>query len=448
MNLPKRLESGQMLISVLVAIGVFGILAHAIFTLVAASFDLINFNRSRIAARYLAEEKIEIIRNLPYADVGTVGGIPNGVLAEEETQVVNGLTYTIKTSVVYIDDEFDGTAPTDLDPEDYKRARVEVSWEGLAASRKNPIILLTDLDRGDNGLGTEGGTLNILVYDADGVPISGANVHIVATTTDPTVDVNQSTNSSGVVSLPGSPECVGCYQITVTKSGYSTDRTYSTSEVTNPIKPHTSIFADQVTQMSFAIDEVGSISVSSKDSRANSFATLPNMPFRLRGNKIIGTDSLSQPVYKFDENEVTDGSGNFSLSNAEWDTYQVIMPSSSSYDISGNNPLQPLSLLPGGTIDFTLSTEAYTSNSLLTIIKDPSQNLIASATARLTLGSPSYDETVVSGQSGDPDFGQAFFPGLAADTYTIDATASGYLDFNGTFDVSGASTGVVVLTPQ
>jgi hypothetical protein len=443
----KNLNTGQMLLSVLIAIGVFAILAHAIFTLVAGSFDLINFNRSRITARFLASKKIESIRNMNYFDIGTVGGIPDGLIVEEENTQLNGLNYKITTSVIYIDDIYDGTAPSDLDPEDYKRIRVEISWEGLAASRKNPIILITDINPDDNTESTEGGTLNILVFDSDGLPLPGADVHVVASSTNPTVDLTQQTGVNGGVSLPGAPPCVGCYEITVTKPGYSIDRTYSTSEVTNPIKPHTSIFSDQITQMSFAIDEVGTINISSFDSRANGFTTLGNVPFRLRGNKIIGTNSLGQPVYKNFSDEVTDGSGNFTLTNAEWDTYQILMPSSSTWNISGNNPLQPLSLLPGNTIGLSFTVESFTSHSLLAIIKDPSQNLIASVSARLIFP-PSYDQTVVSGSDEDPDFGQAFFSGLTENTYTVEATASGYVNFSGTFDVSGYTTSEVVMTPE
>ncbi|OGM34011.1 hypothetical protein A3D01_03710 [Candidatus Woesebacteria bacterium RIFCSPHIGHO2_02_FULL_39_13] len=443
----RNLKSGQVLLSILISIAVFAILTRAIFTLVASSFDLVNFNRSRITARHLAQEKIELARNLPYDQIGTVGGIPNGILAEEENIQRNGLNFLVKTSIIFVDDDFDLTAPNDTDPEDYKRMRVEVSWEGLAASRKNPIVLITDITSQQASGSTTGGTLVILVFNANGKAVSQAEVTITAPSLTPPVNVTQTTGNDGKVTLPGAEPCNSCYQITVTKSGFSTDRTYSTSEVTNPIKPHASLLDGEVTQVSFQIDLVGIINIASVDSRENNFAVKGSVPFRLRGNKIIGTNTLGQYVYKLDTNYTTDSGGNFNLPNAEWDTYQVIMPTATSWDISGTEPLLPVSLIPGGTIDLTFAVEPHTSHSLLTIIREPSQSLIASASARLYDG-VGFDQTLVSGESGNPDFGQAFFSNLGETTYQIEATASGYLNFNGNFDVTGYTVGEVVLTPE
>lgn len=132
----KKLRSGQTLIGILISVAIFAILSHAIFTLISFSYSLVNFTRARITARHLAQEKIELIRNLAYDDVGTDGGIPPGPLQQVEFVDRNGLNYQVSTSVVYIDDAFDNLAPTDLLPTDYKRARVDVSWEGIAASNK------------------------------------------------------------------------------------------------------------------------------------------------------------------------------------------------------------------------------------------------------------------------------------------------------------------------
>ena len=443
----KTSNGGQMLISILIAIAVFAILTHAIFTLVASSFDLINFNRARITARHLAQEKIELVRNLSYSDVGTLGGIPDGILIEEEGVSRNGLNFLVKTSVIYVDDEFDLEAPEDTDPEDYKKVRIEVSWEGLAASRKNPITIITNVTSQNGNGGTTGGSLVVQVLDSNGNPVPQAQVHIEASSINPPVDLNQNTGNDGKLTLPGAIPCTECYEITVTKSGFSTDRTHSASEVTNPIKPHASVIDGEVTQVSFAIDLVGTIQITSVDSRENNFVPKASVPFRLRGNKIIGTNALGQYVYKFDNNYTTDGGGSYNLSDVEWDTYTILMPSVTSWDISGSTPLQPVSLLPAGSIDFTFASVAHTDHLLLTIIRDPQQNLIASASARLYDG-VSFEKTQVSGEADAPDFGQTFFSNLEEKTYQLEATASGYLNFNGSFDVSGYTTGEVILTPE
>ncbi len=438
---------GQMLLSILISIAVFSILAHALFTLVATTFDLVTYNKTRITARHIAQEKIETLRNLPYDEIATIGGIPGGTLIPQTEKLKrNGLNYTVKTAIIYIDDPFDGTAPEDLAPEDYKRARVEVTWEGLAASRGNPIVLLSDFSSEISGA-LNAGTLVVLVFDANGNPVSQAQVKIVASSVSPPVNLTQTTDANGRVTLPGAAECIECYQITITKSGMSTDKTYSTAEVTNPTKPYASILSNQVTQISFAIDRVGKINISSRDSRENNFVSLGNVPIRLRGNKIIGTDDLAQPVYKYDNSLSTNSSGDLNLSNMEWDIYHVLMPDTTSYDISGTAPLLPLDLSPASEINYIFSVTSHTENSLFLTVKDPSQNLIASGSAHLT-GQGGFDETKETGTSENPDFGQVFFPGLSKETYNLTATASGFKNYNSSYDISGTTKAEVILTPE
>jgi len=445
--LKKTNFSGQMLLAILIAVAVFAILTHAIFTLIASSFDLVSFNKARITARHLAQEKIELIRNLPYTDVATIGGVPNGTLIPQtETISRNGLNYAVKTSIIFIDDSTDDSAPADTSPEDYKRVRVEVGWEGLAASGRNPVLLITDISA-EATASIEGGSLVIQVVDANGNPVSQANVAIVSSGISPAVNLSTQTNSEGIVTIPGMTPCIECYQITITKAGFSTDRTYSNSEVTNPIKPRASIFLDDVSQVSFAIDEVGALAISSVDSRENNFSPLGSVSFILHGNKIIGTDAYAQPVYKYDENLTTNGSGNLNLSNMEWDVYLVEMPGSTSYDISGTSPLLPLNLVPAGSLTFTFAVSGHTTHSLFLTVKNSSQSLIASASARL-YDDGGFEEIKETGTDGNPDHGQALFSNLIEDAYHLEATASGYLNFNQDFDVSGTTKIDVVMTPE
>ncbi len=441
-----KFSRGQSLLSLLLAMAVFAILANAIFTLTTSSFRLVSYSRARIAARHLAQEKLELIRNLPFDEVGTLGGIPSGSLPQSENIVRNGLNYNVETSIVYVDDPFDGTAPTDLLPTDYKRVRVDVSWEGLAASRTNPVVLATDI--APRGIETTagGGTLSILVFDANALPVAQASISIEADSLDPPIDLEQQTNENGRVVLPGAPACTECYKITVTKEGYSTERTYTSSEVVNPNKPYLSVIEGQVTESGFAIDKVSTINIASFSNRESNFAPLGNITFQLHGQKTIGTDSDDFPVYKFDKQFTTDGGGNIIITDMEWDNYEIIVPVTSGLDIAGTNPLIPFSVLPDTPVDFSFALTPNTSHRLLTVFTDPSSTPVASASATLSFGA--YEETKLTGGENDPDFGQVFFIDLEDKKHTLEATASGYQDSRSKVDVSGYSRERVILNPE
>ena len=446
-NLPsKKASFGQSLIGILIALAVFSILGNAIFTLVSSSFSLVALTRARITARHLAQEKIEFIRNLPYDGVGTVGGIPTGPLPQTESVNRNGLNLTVSTSVIYIDDTFDEQVPNDLLPTDYKRIRVEVFWEGLAASRKNPVVLITDIAPKGVETTAGGGTLSILVFNANVEPVPQATATIVATSTDPPVNLTLKTGDNGRIILPGAPVCISCYQITVTKAGYSTERTYSTAEIANPNKPHQSILEGKLTEISFPIDAVSTLAISSVKGRDEDFAPLPNFSFHMRGDKTLGTDADAQAIYKYDEDLSTDSGGQLPISSLEWDNYQISL-TGVGYDIFGTNPLIPLVIIPATSTNFSLALSPHTANSLFVTFFDTSQTQIASVSATLS-DAEGFEQTKFSGGTSDPDFGQVFFSSLSEKSYHLVATASGFLDSSSDFSVSGQTQETVILSPQ
>lgn len=445
LNLPVNKQNGQIYIGLVIAMGLLAILSQVIITLVISSYDLLNYTQARNTAKYIATEHMEIIRNLAYTDVGTVGGIPSGILNQTQTELRNGLNYTIKISVVYIDDTFDNVAPADLLPTDYKRVRVDVSWGGLAASNQAPVTLISDIAPKGVETTTGGGTLSILVFDSNGNPLSGASAHIVATAVNPHIDLTLDTAANGRVILPGAPACSSCYSITVTKTNYSIDRTYTTSEVSNPSRPAQTIIAGKLTETSFAIDKLATLNITSNSNRASNFAPLASQQFELRLNKTIGTDAYDNPVYKYDQTLTTNGSGQLAINNLEWGNYDFI-PKNTSYDNAGTNPLTPIILLPNTNQNFAYVSETHSPNSLLTIFTDQSGVQISSVSAQLSsTGVPIA--TVSSGLSTDPDFGQSFFSNLLAKTYQLVATASGFATYSADIAVAGQKIVPITLSP-
>lgn len=445
MSLPVQTKRAQIYIGVIISIGIFLILSQAVASLAFSVYDLVGYTRARVSARNIAQEQIELIRNAPYDDVGTVGGIPAGIFEQTETTSRNGLTYTTRTRISYVDDPFDGVAPTDTLPNDYKRVRVDVSWGGIAESRASEVTLVTDISPKDIESSVGGGTLSILVFDANGQPVSQAEVQISETVTNPQVNATYYTSDTGYVTLPGAPACNTCYQITVTKAGMSTDRTYSTSEVTNPTKPLATVLDGQLTEVSFSIDNFASLSLTTLGAKPD-FPALGGQIVRVRGEKTIGTDGLDNPVYKYDQDVVTDAGGALSIDQLEWDNYHILLPVDTTMQIAGLNPLSPISINPSDSINLLVSMVPKNGSSLLSSFEDGSGNLVASVSATLSDGT-GFVATDSSGVSGQPDFGQTFFNGLADKVYTLIATASGFVDFNNSVTISGDVNERIILTP-
>lgn len=133
---------GLGLIEVVVGIGLLLIVFVGFFGVLQLGTRLATDNKLRTSALSLALERMEYIRSLDYASVGTVGGDPSGALIVSEPVTLNGINYTRRTHIVYIDDPKDGTGGSDSNgiTDDYKRVKVEVSWEGQIGTRTASIV--------------------------------------------------------------------------------------------------------------------------------------------------------------------------------------------------------------------------------------------------------------------------------------------------------------------
>jgi len=254
-------SKGFTLIEILVGIALMVIIFLGLYGAFHLGLKVVGQSKAKVTAISLANQKMEEIRNLPYNDIGTIGGIPPGVLPETETIVRNSIKYTIKTTVLYVDDPFDELAPIDTLPTDYKRAKVKVSWEGYFGGE---VVLVTDI--APKGVETEtgGGTLKILVFNSQGEGVPQADIHIVNNQVSPSIDATYQSDDWGSLIIAGAPTSTEAYQITVTKGGYSQDRTYGRDEVANPLKPHATVFEGQITEISFSIDKMSTFSIETR----------------------------------------------------------------------------------------------------------------------------------------------------------------------------------------
>lgn len=387
---------GMGLVEVIIGTAVFLIVALSVYQSYAGLLGLVRVSRVKITAANLANEQFEIARNLPYADVGTVAGVPVGKIPAVQNLTRDGINFQVYTFVRNTDDPFDGLVgqvPNDLSPADYKL--LEIRIECSTCKNYTPLIFTGRVAPKNLEVASTNGSLFVRVFDENGDPVPQANVHIENTSVIPSIDINEETNNQGEFQLIDTIPNVDTYEITVTKSGYSTDRTYELNgpEVEVPTKPHATVALQQVTQTSFAIDRVSTINISTLRSNC---AVLPNVGFSISGGKSIGTTGGNQ-VLKYSSNQTTNASGNRTLSSLEWDTYNISL-NDASYDLSGTISPLPIALAPNSTQDVTLIATDKTPQALLVTVKDGATGLpVTDASVNLKNG-VGYDETKITNQ--------------------------------------------------
>ena len=445
----KKTAQGFSLIESLVGAAVLTIFFSAIAVMTYSTVRLVGESRVKAIAATLAQEKIEIIRNMPYTDVGTVGGVPSGVIEPTENKIVNNFNYVVDTSIVFVDDPFDGVSPIDTVATDYKRVRVSVTWSGTFASRQ-PLMVWTDVS--PKGLETDvgGGSLLIQVIDSVGAVVSNADVTIDAPTLLPPVYIQTTSDNDGLVMIPGALECVECYKITVTKSGYTTDRTYGTTEVDNPSKNHLSVIEGDLTSSSFAIDIPSTVTYRVVRGPGSGYSPFQGVQMRVHGNKEIGRTSSDDPVYKYDAAIVSGSGGQVVVSDMEWDVYTVEIPGGSSVDFAGSWPFTPFSLLPNSSTTFYTVVEPAATDTLLVRVLDNLLAPVGNATVTLRNDLESFIATKSTALTDKPDRAQAYFNSLPStlNPYTLTVSYTGYLDAVTEATVSGDVIEQLLLNPE
>lgn len=133
---------GAGLVEVVVGTALLTIVFVGLYGVLQLGTRLATDNKARTGALSLAVERMEYIRSLDYESVGVAGGDPLGSLAASENIALNGIDYTRRTHIVYVDDAKDGTGGSDSNgiTDDYKRIKVEVSWVGPNGSRTSSIV--------------------------------------------------------------------------------------------------------------------------------------------------------------------------------------------------------------------------------------------------------------------------------------------------------------------
>lgn len=360
-------QKGFTLVEVLVGTALFLVVGIAVYGAFASLFQLANTNQARILGVELADEQFEIIRNMPYVNVGLTNGIPQGVLPQTQTLVRGGFTFTV-TLVIRNENLSTSTVQASS-----KLVEVDVTCP-TCEQNFPPIALTGQVSPANLQSAASGGALIIQVADSSGNTIQGATVTVQSTATSTVTDTDV-TNDSGVLEIIGVPPGVGVYHITATKAGYTTDQT----------SPDANVLQGQATQVNLSIDKLSILNISSVDPACGA---APNFHFHLSGQN------------QYSHDLVTDGTGSLTLNPMQGDTY-TLTSSDTNNDINGITPFSPFKLVPGSTQSVQLVVIPANENSLIVPVEDSGTKLpLSGATVELsnTEYGGSYDQPMITGQ--------------------------------------------------
>lgn len=401
-------NEGFTFVEILVGLALFLLIGISIYQGFLQILEVVRVSRVTMVATALANEQFEIIRNIPYNDVGLVAGLPPGVIPHIQNLVREGSEFMVTTTIRNEDDSFDGTiggSPNDLSPADYKL--VELGITCPSCRNFSPLQFTGRVAPRSLETASANGALFVQVFDANGQPVQGADVHIENNQLAPAVVIDDTTNNDGVLQIVDAPPSAEAYEITVSKAGYSSERTYLTGDPSNPnpIHPHATVLLQQVTQTSFAIDKESTLNFSSV---SKTCVPIGGIDFSFVGSKLIGT---SPDVLKYDQNHATDGTGELVLPSVEWDTYSLSL-SDASYDLAGSNLLTPFVVPPDATQNVQLTVAPKNPSSLLVTVRDAATQLpltdadvtLLEISQTLTTGRGFLRQTDWSGGGGQADF--------------------------------------------
>jgi len=440
-------RKGTTLIDLVMSMAIIALLFGGVY-LVFFSIETAVSNVSvRAAATTAINNEIEMIRNLPYASVGTIQGIPAGVIPQTQTISENNFTFILQTTVLNIEDPYD-TSPSSTPVADYKL--VDITASCPLCVKFVPVEITTTVAPSLLAQGTIYGSIFIYTIDANGLALGNATVRVVNASVTPTIDLTDTTNASGVLKLIGVPTSSQGYQIFASKAGYSAEQTYPVGLAgnPNPVHPNITVASQTVSNVTFSIDRISSLAVSTINNRC---AAIGHETFSIQGSKLIGT---SPNVLKFSTSSATNASGTATFANVEWDTYTISLTDATE-NVAGTVPFSPVTINPSSTQNFQFVLQPAANPSLLVGVADASTGA-AIPNATITISKSGVNATLVTDhatfsqsdwsgnnyatQDGGVDASHAGVITLLANASSSYATSTTDWLISHTFDVGGASS--------
>lgn len=388
---------GFTFIESIVVIGILSMVSLAVYLFASRTLDTSRETESWAIAAALATEQIEIIRNVPYEDVGTVGSIPAGIFPQSLAVTRAKIAFTVNIVVKEFDDPFDGDAlgtivgkPIDTVPADYKKVEVSVCWD--IPSCLKPLRLTSTVSPKNLETAMNTGSLFITVLNADGQPVPSVTIDVSNTNLNPDLIGTNTTDINGKLQLLSLQPDVGGYHVEASKAGYTSDSTLPpTAQNPNPVNPDTTVAVGQVTEVVLYIDLVSTITAQAE--QLNSCGVLANIQVQLTGERLIGNNP---DIIRNTLSGSTDATGAVTFTNVEWDTYSIAI-ASADYILAGTNPPAPIYVAPNTNTTIRLFLALSATPTLLVTVIDAGTGLPISD-SQVRVEGVGFDETKASNQ--------------------------------------------------
>jgi hypothetical protein len=447
----SNIKKGFMLIEGLTVVFIFALVTVTFYSVFSVGTRYIQDVKNRLGAVSVANERMEIVRNLKYDDIGTVGGSVSGSIPQDQDVIENNRPYHIHTGVFYVDDPFDGKGYADtVWFEDYKKVIMTISWSGVNNYQEVELVsrfspLGKEVPHPGDGILS----VNIFSDQPGGAGIPNSRVQVVNSSTG--LNTYQETDSTGNATFMGSTvgNSIQGYQITVTKSGYETVNTMPPYPTTayNPIDVHASVVTGTMNVANIVQNELANIKISTVNYLDEPIASAT---FHLVGGRKLGDSAISPfaPVYNLDQDSLTNASGEklFSSISPGGYVFSLINSTLSDNEIIHITPAAQFSLLSAdGTLNVNVKLASKTATSLLvTVLNAIDDTPIVGSVAKLTNSPEAYDaelETASDGNVFFPVSSDPFLPG----SYHLKITADGFPENNSDITINANELKSVVI---
>lgn len=375
---------GYTLVELMVSLIVISILVLGSFNLFSSLLHSAIVSQRQSVASTLATNQMEYVKSLPYDQLAVSGGaiVATSYLPPTLTKKVQGVNYTVTTSITYADDAFDGcgsypsqalkqqycrnypppsgSPSTDTNAADYKVVHVTVkdkSGTELASLDTHVAALVAET-------ASNSGALFIKVIDDSGQPVAGATINVTNTFTAPNVNVSDTTDANGIVILYNLPPSTTNYRYTITasNSGYSSLTTIVPNGSLQPTYSSQNLNAQSSSYVTLTIKPMGANSLIVESTDTNG-SPLANAKIYIKGGykKYTASSDTSYYYDNFSPSDIrptTDGSGLAGITNLVPGSYffcgdqgttnckvgNTTYYLAAAVPYGGTNPLQPISV--------------------------------------------------------------------------------------------------------